>query len=70
MVLTLLSVITIHITEIKIHISYSKNHDSILVLVFHYFYVSPLPTLSLLRVHLNGMRNITIHLNVPKNNEF
>ena len=36
--------ITIHITESKIHISYSKNHG--LTLFFHYFYVSPLPTLA------------------------
>ena len=44
MVLTLLSVITIHITETKIHISYSENHDATLMLVFYYFYVSTLPT--------------------------
>ena len=32
----------------------------------------PFPTLpiSLLRVHLNGIGNVTIHLNVPKNYEF
>ena len=34
----------IHITEPKIHISYSKNHDS--TLFFHYFYMPPLPTLT------------------------
>ena len=34
--------ITIHITETKIHISYSGNHDSILF--SYYFYMSPLPT--------------------------
>ena len=38
-------VITIHITESKIHISYSENHDS--TLFFHYFYMSPFPTLAL-----------------------
>ena len=38
--------ITIHITESKIHISYFENHDSTLMLVFHYFYMSPLPTLT------------------------
>ena len=36
--------ITIHITEPKIHISYSENHDS--TLFFYYFYMSPLPTLA------------------------
>ena len=35
--------ITIHITESKIYISYSKNHDS--TLFFYYFYMSPLPIL-------------------------
>ena len=38
--------ITIHITESKIHISYSRNHDWTLMLVFYYFYMSPLPTLA------------------------
>ena len=33
-----------HITESKIHISYSKNHDS--SLFFYYFYMSPLSTLA------------------------
>ena len=32
----------IHITETKIHISYSKNHNSTLML--NCFYMSPLPT--------------------------
>jgi len=36
--------IIIHITEPKIHISYSENHDS--TLFFYYFYMSPLPTLA------------------------
>ena len=36
--------ITIHITESKIHITYSENHDS--TLFFYYFYMSPLPTLT------------------------
>ena len=36
--------ITIHITESKIHISYSENHDS--TLFFYYFDMSPLPTLA------------------------
>ena len=36
--------ITIHITEYKIHISYSGNHDS--TLFFYYFHISPLPTLA------------------------
>jgi hypothetical protein len=40
----LLSVITIHITKTKIHISYSENHDFTLMLVFYYVYVSPLST--------------------------
>ena len=31
--------ISIHITETKIHISYSENHDS--TLLFYYFYMSP-----------------------------
>ena len=35
--------IIIHITESKIHISYSENHDS--TLLFDYFYISPLPAL-------------------------
>ena len=35
--------ISIHITESKIHISYSRNQDS--TLFFYYFYMSPLPTL-------------------------
>ena len=30
--------ISIHITESKIHISYSENHDSTLMLVFHYHF--------------------------------
>ena len=34
--------ITIHISESKIHISYSEKHDS--TLFFFYFYMSPLPT--------------------------
>ena len=34
--------ITNHITEYKIHISYSENHDS--TLLFYYFYISSLPT--------------------------
>ena len=54
--------ITIHINESKIHVSYSENHDSIR----HLFQPSPIP---LLRVHLNGIGNISIHLNVPKNYE-
>ena len=32
-----------HITEHKIHINYSENHDS--SLFFYYFYMSPFPTL-------------------------
>ena len=36
--------INIHITESKIHISYSENHDS--TLCFYYFYMSALPTLA------------------------
>jgi hypothetical protein len=51
MVSTLLSVITIHITESKILISYSKNHDSPLMLIFYYFYMSSLLTL----VHIIAM---------------
>ena len=39
--------ITIHITGFKIHISYSENHDSTLMLVFYYFYMSPLQTSSI-----------------------
>ena len=35
--------ISIHITEPKIHISCSENHDS--TLFFNYFYMSSLPTL-------------------------
>ena len=35
--------ISIHITESKIHISYSKNHNS--TLFFYCFYMSPLPIL-------------------------
>ena len=38
--------ITIHITEFKINISYSKNLDSKLMLVFYYFYMSPLSNLT------------------------
>ena len=38
--------ITIDITESKIHISYSENHDSTLMLVLYYFYMSVLPTLA------------------------
>jgi hypothetical protein len=44
MVSTLLSVITIDIIEIKIHISYSENHDLTLMLGFYYFYVLLLTT--------------------------
>ena len=36
--------INIHITEVKTHISYSKNHDS--TLFSYYFYMWPLPTLA------------------------
>ena len=36
--------VTMHITESKILISYSENHDS--TLCFYYFYMSPLPTLA------------------------
>jgi hypothetical protein len=32
---------TFHITESKIHINYSENHDSALMLVLCYFYMSP-----------------------------
>ena len=39
-----ITVITTHITESKIHISYSETHDSTLFL--HYFYMSSLPTLA------------------------
>jgi hypothetical protein len=35
--------ISIHITEPKIHISYSENHST---LFFYYVYMSPLPTLA------------------------
>ena len=38
--------ITIRITESKIHISYSENHDWALMLVFYYFDMSPLTTLA------------------------
>jgi hypothetical protein len=63
---------TIHITKTKIHISYSENHDATLlwssiILTCHSFYPT---SISLLRVHLNGIGNITIHLNVQKNYEF
>jgi hypothetical protein len=53
--------ITIHITGSKIHISYSKNHDSTLMLIFYYFYVTSLQPspISLLRVHLIGTENVT-----------
>ena len=36
--------VSIHITESKIHISYSKNHDT--TLFSYYFYISPLPILA------------------------
>ena len=36
--------INIHITEAKIHISFSEIHDS--TLFFYYVYMSPLPTLA------------------------
>ena len=36
--------ITIHITESKIHISYSENRD--LTLLFYYFYMPPLQILA------------------------
>ena len=36
--------ITIHITESKIHISYSENHDS--TLFFYYFHMPSIPTLA------------------------
>ena len=38
--------IPIHITDSKIHISYSENHDWTLMLVFYYFYMLPLQTLA------------------------
>ena len=45
--------ITIHITESNIHISYSKNYDWTLMLVFYYFFTCHLfqpSSISLLRV--------------------
>jgi hypothetical protein len=36
--------ITIHVTESKIHFSYSQNHDSTLMLVSYYIYMLPVPT--------------------------
>ena len=39
-----ITVITIHITECEIHISYSENHDS--TLFIYYFYMLCLPTLT------------------------
>ena len=64
-----ISGISIVINESKIHISYLRNHDSTLMLSYiificHPFHPSPI---SLLRVHLNGIGNVTIHLKVPKN---
>jgi hypothetical protein len=41
-----ISSITIHITESRIHIGYSENHDWTLMLVLYYSYISPLPTLA------------------------
>ena len=38
--------IIIHITESKIHISYSENLDSTLILIFYYFTCHPFPTLA------------------------
>ena len=35
--------ITIHITEYKIHVSYSENHDTILLLVLHVTPSNPRP---------------------------
>ena len=49
-----------------------KNLDSTLLL-FYNVYISPFfqpSPLSLLRVHLNGIGNVTIHLNVPDNYQF
>ena len=37
--------IIIYITEYKTRISYFENHDSTLMLVLYYVYMSPLPTL-------------------------
>ena len=50
-----LQVLEVHINDIRgitIHISYSENHDLTLMLVFYYFYMSPLQTssISLIRV--------------------
>ena len=44
----------VHINDIMGIISYSENHDSTLMLVFYYFYMSPLQisSISLLRVIL------------------
>jgi len=71
MVSTLLSVI-IPITETIIHISYSQNHDSTLMLVFYYFHVSLLQTHAniIAKGALNVIGYIIINLNVPKNGEF
>jgi hypothetical protein len=62
----------IRITETNIHINYSENHDAPEMLSSIIFTCHPFQPMhiSLLKVHLNGIGNITIHLNLPKNYEF
>ena len=66
-----LQVLEVHINDIKgitIHISYSENHDWILMLVFYYFYMSPLQIsfISLLRVILFRSVLLSMLLNYKK----
>ena len=64
-------VLEVHINDIRditTHTSYSENHDSILILVFYYFFMSPLQTssISLLRVILFRSVLLSMSLNHKK----
>ena len=66
--------ITIHICHPEIHISDPKNYrfDTNSGRFFLFLHVKPFPPLhvGMLRMHLNGIRNVTIHLYISRNYGF